>query len=126
MENKKLANLTHIRDFNKSPLINEKKHLFKIAICEPLDNGYCFKKLCKNSSKELQNFIDETIGKSLTVTKVDKLYLRKKGEVKREINGRELIHYGKDRKKFRIFGYYNNDGYFVVVRIDPNHRTDKS
>ncbi|MEW4353817.1 MAG6450 family protein [Streptococcus pneumoniae] len=99
---------------------------FKISICEQLDNGYSFKNLTKESLKNLHTFIDETVGKNLTISKTEKLYLRTKGEVKQTIAGREVIHFGKDMKAFRIFGYYNNDGYFNITRIDFKHNTNKS
>lgn len=98
---------------------------FKIAICEQLDNDFCFKKLKPSDLKEFHNFIDETVEKKLTISQVDALFLRKKGDIKQDINGREVFHYGKDRKPFRVFGYYNEDGYFNVTRIDPKHKTNK-
>ncbi len=107
-----------------SPLTSPKKCLFKIAICEQLDNNFCFKHLKSGDLKAFHSFIDETVGKQLTISEVDKLFLRTRGSVKQEVNGKEVIHYGKDRKPFRVFGYYNSDSYFVITRIDPKHKTN--
>ena len=38
---------------------------------------------------------------------------------------REVVHYGKDRNPFRVHGYFNNDGYFVIYKIDPSHNVHK-
>lgn len=125
MSGKKLTNQTYVEN-KTSKLTNIKSKNFKIAISEPLDNNFCFKSLKKPENiRKFQAFIDETIGKKLTISEVDKMYLRTKGEIKQEINGREVVHYGKDRNPFRIFGYYNNDGYLIVTRIDPTHATHK-
>ncbi|MBN2959205.1 MAG: hypothetical protein JTJ17_06050 [Streptococcus gordonii] len=99
---------------------------FKLAICEQLDNKFCFKNLTSEDIKSLHRFIDDTVGKSLTISKVDNLFLRTKGTVTQNINGRDVVHYGKNNNPFRIFGYYNQDGYFNITRIDPKHKTNKS
>lgn len=105
---------------------------FKLCIQENLDNKYCFTCLKKQSAAlvDLDYFISETVHKNLSISSVDKLYLRKKGTIKtiEVVNGkeREVVHYGKDMTKFRIHGYYNDDGYFVIHRIDPKHKVHKS
>lgn len=121
----KLTNSLDTSSNSEKPLTNVKKSLFKIAICEQLENNFCFKDLKSSDLKALHNFIDETIGKGLTISEVDDLYLRKHRNPKQKVNGREVLHYGKDRKPFRVFGYYNNDSYFTVTRIDPKHKTNK-
>ena len=75
--------------------------------------------------RALHNFISQTIGEKLTITEVDKLYLRTKGGVRQDINNEDVIHYGKDRTQFRVFGYYNSENYFNITRIDPKHKTNK-
>ncbi|MGY3775825.1 MAG6450 family protein [Helcococcus sueciensis] len=109
-------------------LTSKKDITFKIAIEEKLDNGYDFKKMKQEHIKSFHNFLEETIYKELTITKVEKLFLRTKGKFKnsRRFNGKEVeeIHLGKDRDPFRIFGYYKSD-YFVITRIDPKHKTHK-
>lgn len=105
---------------------NNIDRIFKISICEQLDNNYCFKDLSKEALKSFHTFIDDTVGQKLTISVVEKMYLRTKGGAKQLVNGRELIHFGKDKKPFRIFGYYNNDGYFSITRIDPKHKTNKN
>ena len=64
------------------------------------------------------------------MTDVENTYMRthKKPLEKEMINGemQNVIHLGKDRTAFRIFGYYNTDDYFCIHRIDPNHQFYKS
>lgn len=111
------------------PLTKRRKIPFKISIEESLDNKYCFKKLKGNSIQEFHKFIEATIGKGLSITEVETMYLRTKGTVKEtiKVNGieRDVIHFGKDRNPFRIFGYYNQD-YFVLNKIDPTHKVHRS
>ncbi|MPM89966.1 hypothetical protein SDC9_137081 [bioreactor metagenome] len=101
---------------------------FKLSIEHALHNNFCFKKLNRSSLLQLDNFIDETVDKGLTISQVDNLFLRKRGpKEQKTIKGstQEIMHYGKDRNPFRIFGYYSN-GYFVLTKIDPNHETHKA
>ncbi|WP_422059047.1 MAG6450 family protein, partial [Staphylococcus gallinarum] len=35
------------------------------------------------------------------------------------------LHYGKDRKQFRIHGFYDDKGYFNILRLDLNHKYHK-
>ncbi|MGV8957632.1 MAG6450 family protein [Lactococcus lactis] len=106
---------------------NEKS--FKFALTGSLDNEFCFKKLKPNHIKEFHKFIDEILSKRLTISQVDKLFLRTKGKVieKEQIFGKErdILHYGKNNSSFRIHGYLNDDGYFVICKIDPNHKVHK-
>ena len=82
---------------------------FKMAISITLDNNYCFKQMRKSGLQKLDQFIKETVGKHLTISKVDDLFLRTKGPVKSKetIEGisRDVVHYGKDRSPFRIHGF---------------------
>ena len=103
--------------------------LFRLTIAVELDNGYEIKDMTLEHVKEFHRFVQDTVYKGLTISDVDKLYLRKEGlsdapplMYKGNI---ELLHYGKARKAFRIYGYYNADNYFVVCRIDGGHKTHK-
>ena len=101
---------------------------FSIVFEVKLDNGYELKDMTREQMTEFHRFICDTVYKGLTLSEVDKLYLRKEGLSNAPVimsNGRELIHYGKARNPFRIFGYYNADGYFVVCRIDGVHKTNE-
>lgn len=113
-----------------SQLTRKAQFPFKVAIDYSLDNKFCFKDLKPLGIKSFHNFIESTVGEGLTISEVDDLYLRKKGKPtdKTKVHGevRDVMHYGKDRKKFRVFGYYNQSGYFVLSRIDQNHDTHKS
>ena len=112
---------------DKTSRLPRHKQIFRIAIETKLDNGYEFKDMTQAHVKELHRFISDTVYKGLTILEVDKQYLRKEGlsdappvKYKGDI---ELIHYGKDRNAFRIYGYYNADNYFVICRIDGAHQT---
>ncbi|GAB6199749.1 MULTISPECIES: MAG6450 family protein [Lactiplantibacillus] len=100
---------------------------FKLAISEKLDNKFMFKDLKPNECKRLWKFISSTVNCGLSITEVNELWLRKKGpngpKNIETFNGKErkMYHLGKDRKSFRIHGYYNEDDYFVICRVDPNH-----
>ena len=105
------------------------RQIFRVALEVKLDNGYEIKDMTQEHVKELHRFISDTVYKGLTILEVDELYLRKEGlsdapalKYKGDI---ELVHYGKARNAFRIYGYYNADNYFVICRIDGSHQTHR-
>lgn len=100
---------------------------FRLSFSEYLDNGFEIKDMSRNHLTEFHKFLSDTVYKELTISQVDQLFLRKRGmsAVPLKRGEEELIHYGKDRNPFRLFGYYNQDGYFVICRIDGNHRTNE-
>lgn len=115
---------------SQGSLLTKKPNMpFRIAIDDSLENRYCFKDLKGEGIKSFHSFIEETVGKDLSIGTVDDLFLRTKGPVKEKMtvhgSERDVIHYGKDRKPFRVFGYYNQYGYFVLTRIDPKHKTHR-
>ncbi|EFQ5577227.1 hypothetical protein HZU95_001310 [Listeria monocytogenes] len=98
---------------------------FSLEVC--LDNNYCFAKLKSEHLRSLDKFLSDTVGKNLSVSEAEKLFLRTRGPketaiIKGEV--RTIHHYGKDRHAFRIHGY-NSNGYFVITKIDPNHDVHK-
>ncbi|MFP5493681.1 MAG6450 family protein [Parvimonas sp. G1641] len=99
---------------------------FKILLNQQLENKFGFDKLnCSNGNREFHNFLNDTLNKGLSISEVDNLFKRTRGKsesIMIEGQERELIHYGKDRKAFRIFGYYDNE-YFILTKIDTNHKT---
>lgn len=124
---KKLLNNKNDSKGVKLPSLKDKP--FKIAFEEKLSSGYEIKDMSKEHLKSLHTFISETIYRKLTISDVDKLFLRKEGLSNAptiKYGAHELSHYGKDRNPFRLFGYYNDDGYFVVIRIDGEHKTHRS
>ena len=52
---------------------------FKIAFERQLDNGYEIKDMTAERLKEFHRFIRDTVYKNLTISEVDKIYLRKEG-----------------------------------------------
>lgn len=103
---------------------------FKIALTGNLFNNYGFKDLKPEAIRAFHKFIDETVGKKLTITNAESKLLRTKGKpnFKELVNGkkRDIVHFGQGNTPFRVFGYYNDDGYFVICRIDPSHKFHKT
>ena len=99
---------------------------FRVCFDTALDNNYELKDMTLTHVAAFHRFISDTVYKKLTVSQVDAQFLRAQGDAPALKRGDyELIHYGKARNPFRIFGYYNNDGYFSICRIDGNHETNK-
>lgn len=115
--------------FQKGERLVKAKRTFKMAISVVLDSDYCFKKMKREDLLKLDYFIKETVGKNLTISEVDSMFLRTKGQVKSKerVKGilRDIVHYGKDESPFRIHGFYNDEGYFVIYQIDANHAKHK-
>lgn len=111
------------------PLARVTSNEFKMSLSLSLHHDYCFKGLKKEGLRKLDQFISETVDKGLTITQVDKLFLRNKGSIKSRETikgvGRDIIHYGKDRDSFRVHGFYDDNGYFVLYKIDPSHKVHK-
>ena len=124
---RKLSNTTIKEPYGT--ILPREKQPFRIAFAVELENGYEVKDMTQAHLKEFHRFLCDTVYKGLTISEVDKLYLRKEGlsnapplKYKGDV---ELQHYGKARNPFRIYGYYNAENYFVVCRIDGGHQTHK-
>ncbi len=122
--------LPHPKPSTDAIIYPNKERPFTIAFAVELENGYELKDMTLAHMKEFHRFVCDTVYKGLTVSQVDDMYLRKRGmsnalpiKYKNDI---ELLHYGKSCNSFRIFGYYDKNGYFVVCRIDGGHNTHKS
>lgn len=106
--------------------LDTSKVYFKMAIETSIEKNYCFDKISNNQGhKEFQRFINETVGKKLTISSVDELFGRPDDKAdKHSIGDTEfnVVHYGKDAKAFRVHGFYNIQGYFVILRLDTNHK----
>lgn len=124
---RRLTNQNHGSNTPSKLTDNRTKTKFKISIERKLDNKFCFGCLKENEIKLFNKFVNETVGKELTISEVETLFKRKRGnKYTMKINDKkfEIVHFGKDRSPFRIFGYYYK-GYFVITRIDPKHSTHK-
>lgn len=133
---KKLSDIRQ-KENAASPLTNVKRKKFKIAFGAKLDNKFCFKSHAPNTNaKEFQKFLEQTVYKGLYISDVEDLFKRKRGKDEisiRDVNEHdvteeievEILHFGKDRNPFRIFGYYDRHSYFNITRIDPQHKTHK-
>lgn len=129
---KKAHKLTHILDDrsvkSSGTRLDNSTTKFKISIQHDLDVNFAFDNIHKNNGyKEFHNFICKTVGKNLTISQVNNLYLRTRGKGRTvQIGDAEFleVHYGKDRSAFRVFGYYHS-GDFILTRIDTKHETHK-
>lgn len=131
----KLTNIKPKDTAKGSKLAGYKSKQFKIAFGTELENKYSFKtRKARNLAEGMHKFLECTIYKELTITEVDELYLRTKGEVKEKTkydknnkhnNQIEIQHYGFKRDAFRLFGFYDNNAYFNITKIDTDHKTHK-
>ncbi|MCH4123047.1 MAG: hypothetical protein LKH74_02670 [Levilactobacillus sp.] len=101
---------------------------FKLALPELLQAPYTFEKMKVGDIREFSIFLKKTVGKNLTISQVEALYLRKDGphgaKNKEKIHDEDrlTVHFDNGKRDFRIHGYYDELGYFCVCRIDPHHR----
>lgn len=94
---------------------------FELCFKYPLENGYTFKELNPANLKQFQAFLDKV--SHMTASQVDKLFFRKpdKDDKYKEM---QVYHY-EVSEKFRIHVVIE-DGYYKVIRLDPNHKVHKS
>ncbi|WP_225048549.1 MAG6450 family protein [Lacticaseibacillus kribbianus] len=126
-----LTNRTHhVGDVRGDKLARDSRttRQFILTIDHQLERHYQFKNLKTQEIQEFSRFVAETVGKALTITQVDARFLRTKGPrgvgASETIDGARvtMVHYGRDRSPFRLFGYYDAAGYFVIHRLDPRHQ----
>lgn len=115
----KLANTKKQRYKKGGLLTGQSKAQFKMSLERSLQSGFCFKELGKREVKAFNSFIEKTVGNQLTVQQVNQKFGRTPDD-NDVIDGYNLYHY-EVSKKFRIHGYLK-EGYFVICRIDPNHK----
>ncbi|GAB7568121.1 MAG6450 family protein [Gemella bergeri] len=124
----RLTNVTVDKSLTMGSRLDSKTTKFKITIQHNLNNNFSFNIINKNNGhKEFHKFICNTVGKKLSISEVNRLYLRTRGKNKIiEIEGVEFeeVHYGRDQSAFRIFGYHHG-GEFILTRIDTNHKSHK-
>lgn len=124
----KLSNNEPVRE--GSSHLDRRTATFKIALEDYMHGSFNFGKMDSSGRKNLQTFLDKTVYKQLSISTVDKLFLRMKGKVREtaQINGinRDIVHYGFNRSPFRLHGYFNELNYFVIYKIDPKHEVHKA
>lgn len=124
----KLSNNKPVREGGSH--LDRRTATFKIALEDYMHGSFNFGKMNQSGRKDLQTFLDKTVYKQLSISTVDKLFLRMKGKIREtaQINGinRDIVHYGFDRSPFRLHGYFNELNYFVIYKIDPKHEVHKA
>ena len=103
------------------PLTSRNTAPFYLSINHQLENKFDFKhkKLNNARLKEFHAFIDKAVGNS--ISDVEKLYKRETDtKDKYGASKKQMIHFGFG-DNFRIHGYYEQ-GYFVLCRLDPDHK----
>lgn len=100
---------------------------FKLAITDVLQNPYTFGEMKGREVKEFSVSLKKTVGRNMTISEVEHSFLRMAGPSGakniEKINGEEqtTFHFDNGKRDFRVHGYYNEDGYFCIIRIDPHH-----
>jgi len=100
-----------------SPLTNRRDRPFRLCFKYKLENDYRFDNFQLIDIKKFQAFLDKIA--LMVFREVDTLFLRHTDK-NDEYHGQQVIHY-EVAEKFRIHGIIEN-GEFVVIRLDPNHR----
>lgn len=90
---------------------------FELCFRYPLQKGFTFNELSKQNIKELQRFLDKVA--DMTVTQVDKSFARKP-DSNDSFMDMQVYHYAVT-EKFRIH-VVNEEGYYKIIRLDPNHQ----
>ncbi len=98
----KLTNVENKHAAKDIKLANYKSRKFKIALGTELENNFCFKtKKPRKVTDGLHKFLEYTVYKDLSITEVDRLYLRTKGPIKEKVETKysqlEILHYGLEK-----------------------------
>ena len=98
-------------------LTNNRDVPFVLCFKYPLEKKYTFTELEKQNNKELQSFLDKV--SRMTVQQVDTVFSRKpdKSDTYNEL---QVYHYAVT-DSFRIH-VVNENGRYMVLRLDPNHK----
>lgn len=98
--------------------LTDKSKTFYVLLGNELNSEYSFYKIESGHSKALFSFFSKTVGKVQQY--VDSTFKRPTDKNDRH-NNKQVEHY-RVNDKFRIHGYYNDKGYFVLLKIDPSHK----
>ncbi len=101
-------------------LTTRRESPFVLCFKYPLEKGYTFKELQKANNKSFQNFLNKVA--NMTVQQVDMNYARKPDK-EDTYKGLQVYHY-EVTDTFRIH-VVNEEGKYVVIRLDPNHKVHK-
>ncbi len=101
-------------------LTNHRDVPFELVFKYPLEASYKFTDLSKQDTKKFQSFLDKV--SRMTVQQVDLAFARKPD--KNDTYNNERVYHYEVSDSFRIHVIIEQ-GRYVVIRIDPNHRVHK-
>ena len=111
--------LAAVKCENKYQKLTERNKVnFKIYIGDNLEKKYTFEDVQQKNSHEFCRFLGKTLGKDWNY--VAKNYQKKTDKTDFTEKGQQIIHL-KFSRAGRIHGYLEN-GVFVLIRFDPNHK----
>jgi len=107
---------------NKAPAILTKRRDIQFELCfkYPLQKGYTFENLEKRKLSDFQRFLDKV--SKMTVQQVDLAFARKPDK-NDTFKDEQVLHYAVT-DSFRLHTVLE-EGRYVVLRIDPNHKVHK-
>ena len=76
---KRLIKIKNVNVEEKAPKISKTDLLFRIVFEVKLDNGFELKDMREKHIQDFHKFLSDTVYKGLTISQVDKLFLRKQG-----------------------------------------------
>ena len=76
---KRLIKIKNVNVEEKAPKISKTDLLFRIVFEVELDNGFELKDMREKHIQDFHKFLSDTVYKGLTISQVDKLFLRKQG-----------------------------------------------
>ena len=95
--------------------------IFRVAFVGQAKRGYDFGDCSSKDWHKLGKFLDKNVGKP--VKDVGRNNSRGTDSNDKDPFGEPMLHYAYGKSE-RLHGY-NKDGYFIVTRIDPNHKFHK-
>ncbi len=101
-------------------LTNNRDVRFELCFKYPLQRGFTFRELSVQNNKEFQRFLDKV--SNMTVRQVDESFARKPDKTD-TFNGDQVYHYSVT-DSFRIHVIIE-DGYYKIIRLDPNHNVHR-
>lgn len=110
-------------------LTRQNDGIFRVAFAgEATKKGYRFEDCSKEDWHKLGEWLNRWVGKTIQELRGSKS-ARNTDSTQKSVDPydnklKTEQHYGFNGKK-RVHGYYNQQGYFTITKIDPNHKVHK-